>query len=226
MSFFLNSLLIEDILNISAFSGNNFLNLIIKFILSFGVNFIIIRYIYYKSTNKKDYLFSYLLISIVVFFLCYMLSSVTLELGFAIGLFAIFGIIRYRTRQIPIKEMTYLFVIIGISVITALESEKISIIEILFANLVILLIIWVLERLWLIKYGVSKKIVYEKIENIKPENYHILVKDLEDRTGLKIKKVEIKGVDFLRDVANITIYYSDPGSDNPNIVIKQDTDEE
>lgn len=226
MNILLDSILTDRILNLSAFESANFLALLVKFVLSFGTNFIIIRYIYYKSTNKKDYLFSYLLISIVVFFLCFMLSSVTLELGFAIGLFAIFGIIRYRTRQIPIKEMTYLFVIIGISVITALESDKISIIEILFANASILLLVWVLERLWLVKYGVSKKIVYEKIENVKPENYHLLMQDLEDRTGLKIKKIEIRGIDFLRDVANITIYYSDPGSHDSNVEIKQDSDDE
>lgn len=218
--------MINEIFNLEAFDATNFLILIVKFFLSFLTNFIIIRYIYYKTTSKKNYLFSYLLISIVVFFLCFMLSSVTLELGFAIGLFAVFGIIRYRTQQIPIKEMTYLFVIIGISVLNALQSDKISIIDVIFANVIILLIIWVLERLWLTKYGVSKKIVYEKIENIKPENYHLLMQDLEERTGLKIKKVEIRGIDFLRDIANITIYYFDPGSQNSNVDIKQNTEEE
>ncbi len=225
MNILLDSFLLNEILNLDAFNSSNFLELVVRFIISLATNFILIRYVYYKSSGKKAYLFSYLLISIVVFFLCFMLSSVTLELGFAIGLFAIFGIIRYRTRQIPIKEMTYLFVIIGISVITALDSEKISIVEILFVNLVILLIVWILERLWLNKYGVSKKIVYEKIENIKPENYHLLMQDLEERTGLIIKRIEIKGIDFLRDVANITIYYSDPGSQNPNVEIQQDADE-
>jgi hypothetical protein len=139
-----------------------------------------------------------------------MMSNVTLELGFAIGLFAIFGIIRYRTQQIPIKEMTYLFVIIGVSVINALNNEKISFVEILFTNFIILLIIWVLERLWLSKFGVSKKVLYEKIENIKPENYESLKIDLELRTGLKIKRVEIKKNNFLKDVAELTIFYDEP----------------
>lgn len=199
-----------EIFNITAFDSINFWTFIVKFSLNFIVTFIIIRYIYYKSTNKKNYLFSFLLISIVVFFLCFMMSNVTLELGFAIGLFAIFGIIRYRTQQIPIKEMTYLFVIIGVSVINALNNEKISFVEILFTNFIILLIIWVLERLWLSKFGVSKKVLYEKIENIKPENYESLKIDLELRTGLKIKRVEIKKINFLKDVAELTIFYDEP----------------
>jgi hypothetical protein len=138
-----------------------------------------------------------------------MLSNVSIELGFAIGLFAIFGIIKYRTRQIPIKEMTYLFVIIGLSVVNSIENNRITIVELLFVNVVVLAFVWILERLWLVKYGVSKKIVYEKIENIKIENYHLLISDLEQRTGLKIKKVEVKNINFLRDVAYLEVFYEE-----------------
>ena len=195
---FLNDILLFKIFNMDFINKTDFLELLVRFGINFTVSFIIIRFIYYKSTNKKDYLFSYLLISVIIFFLCYMLGNVKIELGFALGLFAIFGIIRYRTKQIPIKEMTYLFVIIGVSVVNALSNNKISFVEIAFVNIVIILIIGILERVWLIKFGVSKKIVYEKIENIKPENYHILKKDLEERTGLQIKKIEIKNVNFLK----------------------------
>jgi len=199
----------SKILNLKAFDNIDFWTFIVKFSLNFIINFIIIRYIYYRANNKKNYLFSFLLISIVVFLLCFMLSNVKLELGFAIGIFAIFGIIRYRTQQIPIKEMTYLFVIIGVSVINSLNNEKISFVEILVSNFIILSVVWILERVWLVKYGVSKKVLYEKIENIKPENYEILKQDLEQRTGLKIKRVEVKGVNFLKDVASVVIFYDD-----------------
>tara|TARA_R110001583_G_scaffold15182_5_gene62765 strand:- start:1071 stop:1463 length:393 start_codon:yes stop_codon:yes gene_type:complete len=125
----------------------------------------------------------------------------------ALGLFAIFGIIRYRTDPIDIKEMTYLFVVIGVSVINSLANKKMSYAEILAANALIIFILIIIERYWALKQEESKFIVYENIENIKPENYGILKTDLENRTGLTINKVNIGKVDFLKDTAEVTIFY-------------------
>ncbi len=172
----------------------------------------IVRYLYYPVTRRKDYLFSFLLISILVFLICFLLESVKLQIGFAFGLFAIFGILRYRTNAIPIKEMTYLFILLGISVINALANKKISWAELIFTNAILVFIIYGLEKLWLLKHESSKNIIYEKIDMIVPEKREELKKDLEGRTGLKINRVEIGRIDYLRDTARIIIYYYEQDS--------------
>ena len=111
-----------------------FLEFVLRFALNTGVILILVRWLYYSTTKRKDYLFTYILISSVVFLLCFLLESVKLQIGFALGLFAIFGIIRYRTNSMPIREMTYLFLVIGISVINALTSTKTSLADLLFTN--------------------------------------------------------------------------------------------
>jgi hypothetical protein len=147
------------------------------------------------------------MISIIVFFLCFTLKKYELDIGMALGLFAIFGIIRYRTDAIEIKEMTFLFVVIGISVINSLANKKMSYAEIIAANAIIIGAIALMESLRIFGNELSKKIIYEKIENIKPDNYHLLKEDLEDRMGLKINRICVDDVDFLKDTAFVTIYY-------------------
>ena len=185
----------------------DFTALAARFALNILVCLVIVRVLYYNATKRKDYLFTYILISTTVFLLCYLLESVKLQLGFALGLFAVFGIIRYRTTTIPIKEMTYLFIIIGLSVINALSNKKVSYAELLFANLTIVAIVWGLERIWLLKNETSKTIVFEKIDLIKPENYQLLLEDLKERTGLLINRAEVGKINFLRDTAEVKIYY-------------------
>ncbi len=181
--------------------------LLIRFSINTIVIIVLIRYLYYKLTNRKDYLFTYFLIATTVFLICFMLENVKLELGFALGLFAVFGIIRYRTQQIEPKEMTYLFLVIGISVINALSNRKISYAEIIFTNLALITITYLLERVFFLRHETRKTIDYEKIELIKPENYQLLLDDLEDRTGLKINRAEVGRINFLRDSARVRIYY-------------------
>lgn len=168
---------------------------------------LIIRWLYYTSTRRKDYVFTFYMISFIVFFLCFTLKKFELDIGMALGLFAIFGIIRYRTDAINIKEMTYLFVVIGVSVMNSLANKKMSYSEIILANVVIVVAIAIIEKIWHLKHQVSKEIIYENIDNIKPENYHLLKEDLENRTGLEINNITIGNVDFLRDTAVLTIFY-------------------
>ena len=191
----------------------DFLKLLIKGSFNLGIIILIVRYIYYPVTKNKDYLFTYLLISLTVFLLCILLDSVKLQLGFALGLFAIFGIIRYRTDPIPIKEMTYLFLVIGISVVNALANKKISYAELIFANLLIVFVTYGMERIWLLRHESRKNIIYEKIELIKPERREELIEDLKERTGIDIIRVEIRRIDFLRDVANVRIFYYEEDSE-------------
>ncbi len=195
---------------IELFDKEDFWELVIRFVFNFIFIILIAKYLYYNATRRKDYLFTYILISVVVFMLCFLLDNVKLQLGFALGLFAIFGIIRYRTQQIPIKEMTYLFLVIGVSVINALANSKISYAELLFANIGLFTITFVLEKTWHLKHESRKNIDYEKIELIKPEKRQELIADIEERTGLKINRLEVGRLDFLRDTARIRIYYYEP----------------
>jgi len=186
---------------------DDFFKMMFRFIINIIFLTTIIRFIYYPSSKRKDYVFTYYLISIIVFFLCFTLKKYELDIGMALGLFAIFGIIRYRTDAIDIKEMTYLFVVIGVSVINSLANKKMSYAEIIAANVLIISVLYIIERYWALKQEESKSVVYENIENIKPENYQILKKDLENRTGLQINKITIGKVDFLKDTAELTIFY-------------------
>ncbi|MGB0368163.1 MAG: DUF4956 domain-containing protein [Flavobacteriales bacterium] len=185
----------------------DFLELAFRLFINFSVAFVIIRLIYYPVHNRKDYLFTYFIFNLLIFFLSYLLSGIKLQLGFAFGLFAIFGILRYRTEALAIKEMTYLFVVIAIAVINALSNKKISFAELMFTNFAIIAITYLLEKKWLLRHEVNKTVVYEKIELVKPENHHLLIKDLEERTGLKIERVQVGRIDFLRDVARVKIFF-------------------
>ena len=202
-----------EFLGTPVWDSEDFLKLLIKVTFNLGIVLLIVRYIYYPITKNKDYLFTYLLISLTVFLLCFLLDNVKLQLGFALGLFAIFGIIRYRTDPIAIKEMTYLFLVIGISVVNALANKKISYAELVFANLLIVFVTFGMERLWLLKHETRKNIIYEKIELIKPEHEAELLADLKERTGIDIIRFEIRRIDFLRDIANIRIFYYEDDSE-------------
>ncbi len=181
-----------------------------RILLNTAVTILVIRYIYYPVTRRKDFLFTFVLMSIVVFLLVYLLGDAKIKMGFAFGMFAIFGIIRYRTDPIPTKEMTYLFVVIGISVINAITNKKLSMVEVGIANVFIVAVTYVLEKIWLTKQDISKTITYERIELIKPERSDELLADLKERTGLDIHRIEIGNIDFLRDVVKIRIFFYAP----------------
>ena len=200
----------QSLFGIEVIDPPAFAELIIRFSFNLIVILVIVRLLYFRSTRRKDYLFSYLIISTVVFLLCFLLNSVKLQIGFALGLFAVFGIIRYRTTTVPIKEMTFLFVVIGISVINALANDMISYAEIVFSNLVIIFITWGMVRVWLLNDEGKKLINYEKIDLIKPGREGELLADLKERTGLDIIRYEIGRIDFLRDTVRIRVYFRNP----------------
>lgn len=186
---------------------DDFYKMLIKLIINVIFLTGIIRFIYYKYSKKKEYLFTFYLIGTVVFFLCFTLKKYELDLGMALGLFAIFGILRYRTTPIDVKEMTYLFVVIGISVMNALSNKKMSYVEILSANSIILFVVYFFERFYNQNMVLKKDIIYETIENIHPDNHIKLKEDIQQRLGVQIVKLEIGDINFLRDTAEITVYY-------------------
>ena len=194
-------------LGIKLINVNDFTELLVRIAINTLMLVIVVHFIYAKRSQRKDFYFSYIAIGVMVFLICFLLNNVKLELGFALGLFAIFGIIRYRTDPIPIKEMTYLFIIIGISVINSLANKKVSYAELVLTNTMILLGLWWLERLLMLRQEVSVRLIYEKIENIQGKSEEKLLEDIRNRTGLNISRYEIKKIDFLRDVAFITLYY-------------------
>lgn len=191
------------IINVADFS-----ELVVRLALNLFVTFLVVHFMYARNSRRKDFYFSFLSVATVVFLLSFLLNSVKLELGFALGLFAIFGIIRYRTDAIPIKEMTYLFVVIGISVINALANKKVSYVELIFTNAAIVFGLYLLEKRLLLKQEGSIRLIYEKIENIHENNKGLLLADLRERTGINIKRYEIRKIDFLKDVADITLYFN------------------
>ena len=196
-----------EIYGIPLFDGKDFTKLIFKFGINFIFLFTIVRLIYYKIKEDKDYVFTFFMFNILTFFICFLLRKVPMEMGFALGLFAVFGILRYRTEAIPIRQMTYLFIVIGLSMINSLANKSISWMEILLANSIITIITYLIDRVWFSSIELTKTILYEKIELIKPENEQELIEDLKKRTGLQIVAVKVDKVDFLRDTAQIKIYY-------------------
>jgi hypothetical protein len=183
--------------------------LLYRLLINLVFSTIIIRFIYYPRTRRKDYLFTYYLIGLITFFLCFALKKLDIDVGMGLGLFAIFGIIRYRTNPIEIKEMTYLFVVIGISVVNSLAKKQISVTEVMILNSTVVLLTAGLEYVWLLKHETRKTVVYERIELIKPEKYDEMLADLMQRTGLKINRFEVGKIDFLNDTAVVRIYYYD-----------------
>jgi hypothetical protein len=196
-----------EFLNIELMNWEDFWDLLLKGIFNTGVVLYLVRILYYKATPRKDFLFTFILISEVVYFMIMLLENVDVQLGFALGLFAIFGMLRYRTQQIPIREMTYLFLVIGVSLINALANRRVSYAELVLTNITIVTVTYLLEKVFLLKHESRRMITYEKIQLIKPENRLELIQDLEERTGLKIHRVEIGRVDFLRDSVRLYIHY-------------------
>jgi hypothetical protein len=186
----------------------------LEFVLGFLFNFIVamgvVRFIYYPMTHNKPYVFTFLTFNTVIYFVLSFISSIEMGIGVGFGLFAIFTILRYRTDPIPIREMTYLFVIAALPVMNSAGVSGGIWLELAFANLAVLVILFVLEREWGFHYESYKQITYEKVDLIKPENHQLLLADLQERTGLAIKRFVIGKVNFLRDTAEIKIYYDDP----------------
>ena len=188
------------------FDPEGMMELMLRFLLNCAVVIAVIRLFYYPKSRRRDYFFTFTLISISIFLLIFMLGSVKIKIGFALGLFAIFGIIRYRTESMPVREMTYLFAIIAISVINALASD-LSVAELLVTNLLFIVSFWIMESGRWLQHRAVKLVLYDRIELITPERREELIEDLKRRTGLNIEKVEVGHIDFLKDSTMLKVYY-------------------
>jgi hypothetical protein len=202
-----------DFIDAQAADYMGLMQLLIRFAFNAVVVWCIIHLLYFPKSRRLDYYFTFSLISLSIFFLIFLLGSVKLKIGFALGLFAIFGIIRYRTESMPVREMTYLFVIIAVSVINALGSPE-SYIELILTNALFLITIWLCERNRSLKHLSDKLIVYDRVELIVPDRRQELIDDLQKRTGIEIKKIDIGAIDFLHDTVMLKVYYETENNDN------------
>ncbi len=195
----------------------SFIDITVGFIINLAIVLVIVRLIYYPQQRNKDYVFTFIAFNTIIFFVMGVLNNAELSVGVGFGLFAIFSILRYRTETIPIREMTYLFIITALPVFNAVLMQADAFIQLAVANIAIILVLFALEREWGFKYETRKTITYERIEMIRPENWGALLVDLQQRTGLPIKRIEIGKLNFLRDSAEINIYYDGRGFDTDQV---------
>lgn len=203
-----------DILGVPIFDGPSLWTFLIRFGFNLLVCWIITHFLYYKKSHRRDYYFTYMVFSSTIFLILYQLQNLQMEMTLALGLFAIFSMIRYRTEQLPIREMTYLFVLIGISIINGSGLTS-SYTAFVVTNILVILLIWLLESLGFSKRQATKIITYEKIALIKPECREELLADLKARTGLDIVKVQVGSINFLKDTAFLKVTYI-PDDPEPN----------
>ncbi|MBQ9076444.1 MAG: DUF4956 domain-containing protein [Muribaculaceae bacterium] len=191
--------------------------MLLRFAFNSFVVWLIIHKLYFPKSRRCDYYFTFALISVSIFFLIYLLGGVKIKVGFALGLFAIFGIIRYRTESMLVREMTYLFVIIAVSVINAL-AVTLSIAELVLTNFIFLLCIRFCENIPKLKHVSEKLVLYDRIELICPDRREELLEDLHKRLGLNILRVEVGAVNFLQDTAMLKVFYESEEDKSSNAI--------
>ena len=199
-------------LGVQLFDSQNLLHLFLRFGFNLLASWIIVQFLYYRKGGRKDYYLTFMMFASAMFLLIFLMESVKLQIGLTLGLFAIFGVIRYRTETVPVREMTYLFVIITVAVINGL-ALNITYAELIVANLLLIALIAVLEYLHKGSRTSVKLVCYDRIENIVPERREDLIADLKKRLGVEITDVEIGHVDFLKDSAFIKVTYVLPVGD-------------
>ena len=191
--------------------GFLFSNIFIRFSFNLFIAFVIIKLIYHRDYKGNDFVFTYFMFNTLIFFFAYILGNLDINMAFGFGLFAVFAILRYRTDPIPIKEMTYLFIVITIGVINALSTNQVVFAELIFANVAIVVMTFFLEKYWVSNLVVKdyriKTIVYNDMDMIKPENYQKLLDDVVKKTGLQIVDCKVGRINFLENWANVKIYY-------------------
>jgi hypothetical protein len=199
---------------------NGLSDFLIAYTLNLITSIIIVRWIYYPKHRSKKYVFTFLAFNLIIFLVLSLMTSVEMSIGVGFGLFAIFSVLRYRTNPIPIREMTYLFIIAALPVMNATAATGEHWVKLLIANLSVILILFILENEWGFSFESSKTITYERINLIRPENHQQLLNDLEQRTGLNINRIEIGRINFLRDTARIRVYY-----ENGQLVVQKEEDD-
>jgi hypothetical protein len=191
------------------FHSQSMWGILIRFTMNLSFLLILIQILYFRYSKKEKFMFTFFLIGIIVFFICAMLKNINIQIGMGFGLFAIFSILRFRTRNFSVKDMAYIFTTIGISVINSVNMQEVPIIGYLVINFIIVLSVFILEE-HLKKNQFSKyAILYDNLDLLKPGSNHKLIKDLSNRTGLNILRVKIRNIDLKRNVAELDVYFKE-----------------
>jgi len=205
---------VKSLFGLDSFSSTEFWPTVLRFFYNFGIILFIARVVYFRVSHRADYFFTYLLVSSIVFIICNLLDAATFQIGFALGLFAVFGIIRYRTAPIPIREMTYLFIVIGISVKNALITSDMGLFRALFADSIIILIAWSAQGFLVRNKLIRKTIMYNNMDLLKPDRYEELLRDLSTMSGFPIEKAQVGRVDYIKRNARLRIYFYERNAPN------------
>ena len=209
----------EDLL--SGLMSLDFTLMLVRFVICLLVNWLIVDKLYYKKSKRRDFYFTFIIIGVAIFFIVFFMIFVLEDMkgktgiGVGIGMFGIFSIMRYRTDAMPVREMTYLFVVLCLSVVNALASTM-PLVELLITNLIIIIVVWFFEHL--LKVVPCKLIQYDRLELVKPDRREELIEDIRERTGLDVITVEVGGIDMLRDMAVVKVYYRSQNRDVSNSV--------
>lgn len=185
----------------------SFIDLFIGFVINLIVAFIIVRFIYYPQSHKKNFVITSMAFNTVIFFLLSVLGNASITIGVGFGLFALFSMLRYRTSPLSSREMTYLFTLIALPAINSLLYSGHSLMLMFFVNLVVVSMLFILEKGWGFHYEKSRSITYDNIEMLKPENELFLLSDLQRRTGMPVKRVKIKNMNLVSGTASINIFF-------------------
>ena len=209
----------EDLL--SGLMSLDFTLMLVRFVICLLVNWLIVDKLYYKKSKRRDFYFTFIIIGVAIFFIVFFMIFVLEDMkgktgiGVGIGMFGIFSIMRYRTDAMPVREMTYLFVVLCLSVVNALASTM-PLVELLITNLIIIIVVWFFEHL--LKVVPCKLIQYDRLDLVKPDRREELIEDIRERTGLDVITVEVGGIDMLRDMAVVKVYYKSQNRDVSNSV--------
>ena len=209
----------EDLL--SGLMSLDFTLMLVRFVICLLVNWLIVDKLYYKKSKRRDFYFTFIIIGVAIFFIVFFMIFVLEDMkgktgiGVGIGMFGIFSIMRYRTDAMPVREMTYLFVVLCLSVVAA-SVNNMPLVELLVTNLIIIIVVWFFEHL--LKVVPCKLIQYDRLDLVKPDRREELIEDLRERTGLDVITVEVGGIDMLRDMAVVKVYYKSQNRDVSNSV--------
>ncbi len=196
------------VLETALFDQAALLSLVARFALDLVVVVIIVHLIYFRAKPDGNFAFTFYVLNVLVFFVSYLMVGIDIGVGFAFGLFALFTIIRYRSVTLPVKEMSYLFAIVTVAIVNGLSQLGFSWSEVLFVDAAIIGTIWLLDRMWLPAQMGQEYLVYEKIQNVRPDANATLIADLQARTGLDIKSAQVGRLNFLNDTALVKIRYT------------------
>lgn len=204
---------VTPLLNIDWIDGPGLVEMLCRFTVNIIMVWIVVHFFYYPKSKRHDYYFTFLLFAVSIFMLIYLMDGSKMKIGAALGLFAVFGIIRYRTESVPIREMTYLFFLVALSVVNGM-AQKLSIAELAAANLIFVVAVALAESNLLARHVSCKYVRYDNIALVTPDKRDEMIADLEKRLGVKVLNVEIGSVDFLKDSALIKVFYQ--GADASN----------